>query len=1002
MEKNKRQEENVNSVFDNFKDDFTDMISFFRAYPDYFIDYIKTENTMYDLVPFQRVYLRGFFRYKKLGIVASRGISKCVTGNTLISTDNGLVKIGDLANWSKEEKEDFVNNYVMNIHGEMEVSDVIFSNGLKDTKKITTTYGYELEGTHVHPILVMNDVGDIVFKTMSEVSDGDYVAINRKGVFGKNTKLNFDMETYIDRLNKNQYKVKHIDVPKELTEDFAYYLGMLQGDGCLTQNNYIIFTTADEQLLNFFTKFNKEVFSKNTNKRNSSKYDYTLNSVYIREYLKQIGFGYGKADEKVIPQCIMSAPKNIVAKFLRGLYDTDGTASNLHVSITTASKEMAIQIQQLLLNFGIVSKRARRFNKKYQTYSYQIYIQSYNIGIFNEEIGFGLSRKQDIVNKNCNLKRNPNTNNIPHQQQRVSRMVLNNDNIKNDTYKHVLTGDNQLSYLKVKKLLSEKCVVDEDFAVMMGMFEDNFFWDKIESIEDGEDYVYDFHVPESHTFVGNGFINHNTYLNVLAHYIKCVLYPNNHLCLAMPTKEQSAKVVKEKVEEYWRDYPILKNELIISKCKFEKDYVKLVFKNGSTLDTLTVGESSRGLRANGISLEEITDERMDRKTINEVLLPILAQPRRIPIYGTDYTNEYSKTQAYVTTASNKQSYCYEKFANLYDEMVQGKPTLVLGTSYEMGTRFGTLDAEDVAEKADDPTYSPMSFDREYKSLFTGSSERSLVTAEDINACRVLEKPENKSSKDDKISQDVMYVLSYDVARAEGNANAQSSLAVIKCVNRGDGTYRKQLVNMYTMEGTHFKNQAKFLKKKVNEFGASILCIDNNGLGRGLTDELVQEIDENPPYGVVNDSRYDIYKKPNSVPLVFLVSSNSRETKNDNIINQFMTTIANHDLQILKSESSARGFIKEKDPYDMAEKLLPYIQTDRLIDEIMNLEYVQKGTTTTIKQVSRKIQKDRYSALAYGLYYIYLEEIKNKNKRKKNDDSTKNYIAVKKPKYKVFS
>ena len=236
-------------------------------------------------------------------------------------------------------------------------------------------------------------------------------------------------------------------------------------------------------------------------------------------------------------------------------------------------------------------------------------------------------------------------------------------------------------------------------------------WDKVEDIKDDKNYVYDFHVPVSHTFIGNGFVNHNTYLNVLAHYIKCVLYPNNHLCLAMPTKEQSAKVVKEKVEEYWRDYPMLKNELIISKCKFEKDYVKLVFKNGSTLDTLTVGESSRGLRANGISLEEITDERMDRKTINEVLLPILAQPRRIPIYGTDYTNEYSKTQAYVTTASNKQSYCYEKFANLYDEMVQGKPTLVLGTSYEMGTRFGTLDAEDVAEKADDPTYSPMSFDR---------------------------------------------------------------------------------------------------------------------------------------------------------------------------------------------------------------------------------------------------------------------------------------------------
>ena len=201
-----------------------------------------------------------------------------------------------------------------------------------------------------------------------------------------------------------------------------------------------------------------------------------------------------------------------------------------------------------------------------------------------------------------------------------------------------------------------------------------------------------------------------TYLNVLAHYLKCILYPNNSLCIAMPTKEQSAKVVKEKIEEYWRDYPLLKNELVLNKCQFQKDYVRLVFKNGSTLDTLTVGESSRGLRAQGISLEEIVDERMDAKTINEVIRPILAQPRMVVGHGVDKENEYSKTEAYVTTASHRQSYCYDKFASLFGEMVDGKPTIVLGTSYEMGTNFGTLDIEDVNEKMDDPTYSPLSFD----------------------------------------------------------------------------------------------------------------------------------------------------------------------------------------------------------------------------------------------------------------------------------------------------
>ena len=77
--------------------------------------------------------------------------------------------------------------------------------------------------------------------------------------------------------------------------------------------------------------------------------------------------------------------------------------------------------------------------------------------------------------------------------------------------------------------------------------------------------------------------------------------------------------------------------------------------------------------------------------------------------------------------------------------------------------------------------------------------------------------------------------------------------------------------MYSFEGTHFLEQAQFLKKKVNEFKASILCIDSNGLGRGLVDYLVTEIDENPAYEVVNDERYDRYKTPSSIPMVLILT-----------------------------------------------------------------------------------------------------------------------------------
>ena len=983
-------------------EDMTDMISFFREYPDYFLDYLKTENTMYDLLPFQRVYLRAFFRYKRVGIVASRGISKCVSGDTLIATENGLVKIGDLANWSKEERTDFQENKVVNIHGELEYSDVIFSNGFKDTKKITTKNGYQIEGTHVHPLLVLSPSGEMEFKKMSELKVGDKVAISRNGAFGNKVELDYDIDSVFD--NKTGRRASLTKVPTHMTKDLAYFMGSIVGDGSMRSANHVLFSSADEESIEFMAKFVKDEFDREFKRRND-KYDYVIYSKQVKHFLNSLGIENVTAKDKKVPDSIMRAPKDMVASFLQGLFDTDGTTNGKMVSFTTASEEMSIQVQQLLLNFGIISSRKKRFNKQFETYSYSIYILSDNLDIFSREIGFRLTRKQSILEDGV-VKRNSNDNVIYYQKDRLKR-VLDKSNLtgtEKDYFKHAVKGNNNLSYDKLKFIYDNihRFQPDEDLATLYGMYEDNLFWNEITVIEDSQNYVYDFHVPETHTFVGNGFVNHNTYLNVLAHYLKRILYPNNSLCLAMPTKEQSAKVVKEKIEEYWRDYPLLKNELVLNKCQFQKDYVKLVFKNGSTLDTLTVGESSRGLRAQGLSLEEIVDERMDSKTINEVLRPILAQPRMVAGYGVDKENEYSKTEAYVTTASHRQSYCYEKIASLYGEMIEGKPTIVLGTSYEMGTDFGTLDIEDVREKMDDPTYSPLSFDREYRSIFTGSSERSLVSADEINATRILNEPVWKASREDIKDPSVGYVLSYDVARAGTSANAKSALTVIKIIDRGDGTYIKHLVNIFTMEGTHFLKQSLFLKQKVKEYNARVLCIDMNGMGWGLVDHLTSEIDDNPPYSVINDERYNEYKKPNSIPMIFAVSSQSRGTKNSNIINHFMSVMANNDVKLLTTESQAKGFIKETDPYKFADKLLPFIQTDRLVDEIMNQEYINNGNTGTTKSVSDKIQKDRYSAFSYGLYWIYLEEVRNKNKRKVNFAETYDFVRVRKPVYKRFS
>ena len=53
---------------------------------------------------------------------------------------------------------------------------------------------------------------------------------------------------------------------------------------------------------------------------------------------------------------------------------------------------------------------------------------------------------------------------------------------------------------------------------------------------------------------------------------------------------------------------------------------------------------------------------------------------------------------------------------------------------------------------------------------------------------------------------------------------------------------------------------------------------------------------------------------------------------------------------------------------------------------MNLREEKEGVNIILKQVNRKIKKDKFSAVEYGLYYIkILEESKKKRKKARLSD-----------------
>ena len=62
--------------FEKVREKWEVLCSYFRRYPDRFIDFIQPDNARIKLHFYQRIYLRIIFRYRKVFITATRGTSK--------------------------------------------------------------------------------------------------------------------------------------------------------------------------------------------------------------------------------------------------------------------------------------------------------------------------------------------------------------------------------------------------------------------------------------------------------------------------------------------------------------------------------------------------------------------------------------------------------------------------------------------------------------------------------------------------------------------------------------------------------------------------------------------------------------------------------------------------------------------------------------------------------------------------------------------------------------
>ena len=261
----------------------------------------------------------------------------CIVGDSFVSTEHGLMRMDDVASRFNDGGLGILtDNRVLGYKsGDMmaaqlgtttQIISQAFETGEKDTVKLTTRAGYELNLTADHKVMT----------TTGWVKAGDLLPTEHKvlmqsseGSFNQDEKLPFEVKNEVVGKNGRKYL---FNLPTEWSYELGIALGWLIGDGWLRsgdKNCRVGFTFSEEDrsimdilkpaLNSWHGKEVKEV------KRTNGVYHLSYHSKHFVEFFEKLGAKASKADDKIVPESIFTAPKEAVIGFLKGLFTADGT-----------------------------------------------------------------------------------------------------------------------------------------------------------------------------------------------------------------------------------------------------------------------------------------------------------------------------------------------------------------------------------------------------------------------------------------------------------------------------------------------------------------------------------------------------------------------------------------------------------------------------------------------------------------------------------------------------
>ncbi|MEU3454832.1 intein-containing DNA gyrase subunit A [Micromonospora sp. NPDC006766] len=421
----------------------------------------------------------------------------CVTGDARIRTVGGSIRIDQVVPDAAPSSETDVELKVRDRNGDLVRASKFFHSGEHPTLRLRTREGYELTGTHNHPVLCLVDVAGVptlLWKLLAEISPGDRVVIQRSVP----DEIGYPM-------------LEHVEA--------AVLAGAFVSEGWVSEGRAGFNNVDREFFIRVLAAYDLAVGGPRYVSQRNIASGSLLHELDVQDLsaLRKSLLGEmvgARSADKFVPEFVWQGPAAIKRAFLQALFEGDGSSSllprnTIQISYSTRSERLAREVQQLLLEFGVISRQCRYDNGEIKV----VVTNRRDARIFAAHVGF-LGRKQAKLESELAA--------VP-----ASSTALSSDHVPlvgDFIREHGATRWTERDWLRRHNVdrierwerdrdeIAARITNREVLDVVEPLVDGRFYYAQVAGITDaGVQPVYSIRVDtDDHSFISDGFVSHNT------------------------------------------------------------------------------------------------------------------------------------------------------------------------------------------------------------------------------------------------------------------------------------------------------------------------------------------------------------------------------------------------------------------------------------------------------------------------------------------------------------